>query len=218
MQWIVFIPVLLSSIIGLGYILMLLARIWRLPLDRPGLLNRVAQTIASGNREKALLMLEGDTHPVSILLSFILNLSVKNPKDLRHAYDYAREEIRAGMTKGTPALAWLTLLTPILTGTAWIAVPEKPSKDALTLLGTAIITEIAFWNITLFYIKAKTAGILSRADDHFQFFSGLFIKFQNEETIKKEGMNIEGLIESQEDIVDITKGLKKAGNKLKTVK
>jgi len=208
MQWIVFIPVLIGSVIGLAYILMLLGRMWRLPLDRPELMNRVAQTIASGNREKALLMLDEDNHPSSILLSFAMKLSISNADELRTAYEYAKHEIRSRMTKGTSALAWLTIMVPIATGIAWLATPVKPPRLFDLIAGMCLIAEIAFWNITLFYVKFKIASILSRADDHFQFFSGLFMAPVKPKKREEEGMDIMGLIDSEQDVVDITDGLK----------
>ena len=214
MQWIVFIPALLASIIGLAFILMLLARCWQLPLDRNDLLNRVAQTIASGNREKALLTLEEDNHPASILLSFAMKLSTKNAEELRSAYEYAKHEMRSRMTKGTSALAWLTILVPVATGIIWLALPVKPSHPLSLICGMCLISEIAFWNITLFYVKYKIAAIFSRTDDHFMFFSGLFMAPRNPGGKESESMDIVGLIDSEKDIVDISSGFGKRGKPL----
>lgn len=204
MELFVFIPVLVGSIIGLASVLQLFTRCGHLQADNPNLLNRAAQMLAAGNKERAIILLEEDKHPISSLLSFTLSLSLKDPNELHHAYEYAREEIRRRLTKGTSALAWLTIAIPVATILIWLIMPQKPSHLLNLVLIWAVIAEILFWNSTLFYVKLKTMSILTRADDHFKFFSGLFMASKPEE----KDVNIEGLVEDTEDVVDIAAGLK----------
>lgn len=186
--------------------MMLLARCLKLEIDKPDLLNRVAQMLASGNKERAIILLEEDNHPISLLLSFTLSLSLNNLNEFKNAYEYAREEMRIRLTKGTSVLAWLTIVVPIITVLIWLLLPEKPSHFFNLILIWAIILEVLLWNSTLFYVKLKTMSILNRADDHFKFFSGIFIadKYDINE------VNIEGLVDDTEDIVDIASGLETA--------
>jgi hypothetical protein len=160
--------------------------------------------LAAGNKEKAIILLEEDNHPISTLLSFMLSLSIKEPNELKNAYEYAREEMRRRLTGGTSMLAWLTLIIPIISFALWYVIPLKTSHVLNSILLWTVIAEVLLWNSILFYIKFKVMSILSRADDHFTFFSGLFMIKKKKEV----EVNIEGLVDETKDVVDITAGLK----------
>lgn len=192
MVGLIFIPLVIGSIIGLAFVLMLLARIWRMPIDKPNLMNRIAQTLAIGDQEKAILLLEDDNHPASTLLAFAFNLTLKNQQELRDAYEYGAHEMEKRLTYGTQTLAWLTMTVPLATLAVWatnfIGVPGDIPVNLTWILIVAIIAEIIFWNTTLFYVKLKVSAIIKRSDDHFRFFSGMIIDEESDTSASASGL------------------------------
>jgi hypothetical protein len=203
MIWLIFIPLLIGSIIGLAFVMMLLSRVWFLPIDKPEFLNRIAQTLATGNKEKALLMLEEDNHPISAILSFSLKLPVDNVMEHKDAYDYVSQEMIKRLTSGIQTLAWLSLLVPIATILDWLVLVPKPPFNLSLFLWIAILTEIVFWNVTIIFVKLKTRFILNRANDHFTFLSGMMSMYESKST------DITGLVEKIVDNVEISSAKKK---------
>lgn len=203
MIWIIFIPLIIGSIIGLAFVMMLLSRVWILPIDKPEFLNRIAQTLASGDKEKALLMLEEDNHPISNILSFSLKLSVDDVTEHKDAFEYASQEMIKRLTSGIQTLAWLSLLVPIATLLDWFVLVPRPSFQLSLVLWIAILTEVVFWNVTIIYVKLKTRFILNRANDHFTFLSGMMSMFETKK------MDISGLVEQIVDNVEISSATKK---------
>ena len=196
----IFIPLVIGSIIGLAFVLMILARIWRMPIDKPNLMNRIAQTLANGDKEKAILLLEDDNHPASVLLAFAFNLTLKNQQELRDAYEYGSHEMEKRLTYGTQTLAWLTMTVPLATLAVWatnfIGVPVDISVNLTWVLIGAIIAEIVFWNVTLFYVKLKSSAIIKRSDDHFRFFSGMIMGTESETSTSESSS---GMFDDAED-------------------
>ena len=203
MIWLIFIPLIIGSIIGLAFVMMLLARVWILPIDKPEFLNRIAQTLATGNKEKALLMLEEDNHPISAILSFSLKLPVDDVTEHKDAYDYASQEMIKRLTSGIQTLAWLSLLVPIATILVWLFLVPKPPAQLSLFLWIAVFSEIVFWNVAIIYVKLKTRFILNRANDHFAFLSGMMSMFEPKKT------DISGLVEQIVDNVEISSATKK---------
>jgi hypothetical protein len=203
MTWLIFIPFVTGSIIGLAFAMRILARVWILPIDKPEFLNRIAQTLASGNREKALLMLEEDNHPISAILSFSLKLQVDEIKEHKDAFDYASQEMIKRLTSGIQTLAWLSLLVPIATAIVWFVLVPKPPGQITIFVWIAIFSEIVFWNVTIFYVKLKTRLMFNRANDHFTFLSGMMSMFESKKT------DISGLVEQITDNVEISSAAKK---------
>ncbi|MBU1022983.1 hypothetical protein KKB99_01735 [bacterium] len=205
MTLLIFIPLIIGSIIGLAFVIMLLSRIWRLPINNPNLMNRVAQTFVNGDREKALLLLEDDNHPTSVLLFFALKLKNASLQELKDAFEYGSHEIEKRLTFGTQTLAWLTLSVPFATLLIWaskfIGVKFEISANLTWVLLGAILTEILFWNVTLFYVKIKVSAIISRSEDHFKFFSGIVAL--NDDS----SLDIDDLITNTQDTVDFSESL-----------
>ena len=205
MTLLIFIPLIIGSIIGLAFVIMLLVRIGRLPINKPNLMNRVAQTFANGDREKALLMLEDDSHPTSVLLFFALKLKDASLQELKDAFEYGSHEIKKRLTFGTQTLAWLTFAVPfgtlLIWATQFTGVKFEISYNLMWVLFGAIGIELLFWNITLFYVKIKVHSIISRTEDHFRFFSSIVA------TNAEPGMDISGLVDDTHDKVELSENL-----------
>lgn len=210
MVGLIFIPLVIGSIVGLAFVLMLLTRIWRIPIDKPKLMDRVAQTLANGDREKALLFLEDDNHPTSTLLAYAFKLAITNPSELKDVYEYGSLEMSKRLTFGTQTLAWLTMFVPFATLIIWatkfIGVPFDVSINLTWVLIGAILAEIIFWNATLFYVKFKSAAIIKRTDEYYKFFFGMIMASAHPQDESSEGSttDISGLVDDTKDVVELS--------------
>ena len=198
----IFIPLILGSIIGLAFVLMLLSRILFQPLDKPELMNRIAHTFAMGDHEKAILLLEDDNHPVSNLLTFAFNLTVTSRDELRDAFEYGTHEMERRLTYGTQTLAWLTIAVPLATLAVWatnfIGVSVVITQKLVWVLVIATLSEIVLWNVTLVYVKIKAKMITRCAREHFQFFSGLILEHRGDDS------HLSGIVDETEDSVELS--------------
>lgn len=194
MPLLVFLPLLIGSIIGLSFVLMLLSRVMFLPLYKSNLMNKVSQILASGNREKAIIILEEDNHPVSNILSHTFKHSASSGDDLRGIFEFASLESEKRLIYGTRTLAWLTAWVPAFSVLMYFLIPVKPSASLLLILKCAALVEIAFWVITIIYVKLKVQAIIRQANDQFSLLSGLAVD---------ELAVTQGLIETADDIKDI---------------
>jgi hypothetical protein len=178
-------------------------------MEKPNLFNRVAQTLATGSREKAILLLEEDNHPSSTILSFSLKHSAVNVEDIRGAFDYASLEMEKRLTYGTRTLAWLTIWIPVFTAITYLIIPVRPSGNLLATLISAIIAEVLFWNVTLIYVKLKVRALIKHADIHFSFLSGMAVE---EKPVEK---GLQDHREIQDDIIDLSAEFDRISKRIK---